>query len=175
MGFTPLDGLMMATRSGSIDPGILIYLMRHQGCSPADIDRILNRESGLKGVSGLSGDMRELLAAVSAGHERARLAFDVFAHRLVREVGAMIAVLDGLDALVFTGGIGENCPPLRERVCHQLSFLGIKLDEQRNAHATAGANLASAESSAAVLSIHAEEEWEIARECYRFEALRATP
>jgi acetate kinase len=174
MGFTPLDGLMMETRSGSIDPGILIYLMRHQGCSAADIDRILNRESGLKGVSGLSGDMRELLAAISAGNERARLAFDVFTHRLVREVGAMTAVLDGLDALVFTGGIGENCAPLRERVCRQLSFLGVKLDEQRNAQAKSGVNLALPESSVAVLAVHAEEEWEIARECYRLESRRAT-
>ena len=87
----------------------------------------------------------------------------------------MTAVLDGLDALVFTGGIGENCAPLRERVCRQLSFLGVKLDEQRNAQAKSGVNLALPESSVAVLAIHAEEEWEIARECYRLESQRATP
>jgi acetate kinase len=149
MGFTPADGLMMGTRCGSLDPGIPVYLLRHTG-TPGDdraddLDRVFNRESGLKGISGLSGDMREILAAIAEGNARAKLAFNMYAHRLCREVGAMLVVLGGLDAIVFTGGVGENCAPLRERVCGQLSFL----------------------SSLRVLVVKAEEELEMARECCR--------
>jgi acetate kinase len=152
MGFTPADGLMMGSRCGSIDPGIPVYLLRHSGAGlrPAnsaadDLDRVFNRESGLKGISGFSGDMREILEAMSAGNARAKLAFDIYAHRLCREVGAMLVVLGGLDAIVFTGGVGENCAPLRERVCAQLKFLG----------------------SLQVLVVKAEEEQQMARECCR--------
>jgi acetate kinase len=144
MGFTPLEGLMMGTRCGSIDPGILIYLERHHGYKTEDLDRILNRESGLLGVSGRSADMREILSAMREGDERAQLAFDMYVHSLTRMVGAMAAVLSGADALVFTGGVGEHSPEVRDAVVRQTSFLGAK-----------------------VLVIHAEEEWEIARECYR--------
>lgn len=143
MGFTPLEGLMMGSRSGSIDPGILIYLMRRQGYTADRLDAILNRESGLLGVSGVSADMREVLAAMDQGNERSRLAFDIYTHRLLRETGGMLAVLGGLDALVFTGGVGENCAPLRERVAENVAFLKPR-----------------------ILVIHAEEEWEIARECW---------
>jgi acetate kinase len=143
MGFTPLEGLMMGTRCGSIDPGIIIYLLRHRGYTAEQLDHVLNQESGLQGVSGLSGDMREILTAIANGNQRAQLAFDIYAHRLCREVGAMLAVLGGVDALVFTGGVGENCAPLREVVTRQLGFVAPK-----------------------VLVIHAEEEWEIARESY---------
>lgn len=148
MGFTPLEGLMMGTRSGSVDPGILIYLIRHRGYSAEQLDEILNRESGLLGVSGISSDMREVLAAMDRGNQRAKLAFDIYAHRLTRAIGAMAAVMGGADAIVFTGGIGENCVPLREIVIRRLAFLNAR-----------------------VLVIHAEEEWEIARECYRLGAL----
>ena len=144
MGFTPLEGLMMGTRSGSIDPAILIYLIRHRGYTAEQLDRILNRESGLLGVSGISGDMREILKAKEQGNERARLAFDVYAHRLCRGIGAMAGVLGGADAIVFTGGIGENCAPLRDIAGERVAFLGAR-----------------------TLVIHAEEEWEIARECHR--------
>jgi acetate kinase len=140
--------LMMGTRCGSIDPGIPVYLLRHAGATADDLDRVFNRESGLKGISGISGDMREILAAMNSsdalGNARAKLAFDIYAHRLCREVGAMLVVLGGLDAIVFTGGIGENCAPLRERVCGQLGFLG----------------------SLPVLVVKAEEEQQMARECY---------
>ena len=142
MGFTPLEGLMMGTRSGSLDPGLLIYLLRKHGYSVDQLDGILHRESGLLGVSGLSGDMREIEQGMAGGNTRARLAFDVYLHRLVREIGSMIAVLGGADALVFTGGVGENCVPLREAVARQFSFLA----------------------GLSVLVIHAEEEWEIARQ-----------
>lgn len=148
MGFTPLDGLMMGSRSGSVDPGILIHLMRQHGYSADQLDDILYRQSGLLGISGISSDMREILAAIDRGDARAQLAFDIYLHRLVREVGSMLAVLGGADALVFTGGVGENCAPLRERVAQQLGFLP---------------NLK-------VLVVHAEEEWEIARQCYTLRA-----
>jgi acetate kinase len=166
MGFTPIEGLMMGSRSGSIDPGILIHLMRH-GHTADQVDDILNRHSGLLGISGISGDMREILAAVESGHERARLAFDIYAHRLVREMGGMLAVLGGLDAVVFTGGVGENCPPLREAAARQLVFVGLKLDPAKNAAPHPDTDVAAADSAVRVLVIHAEEEWEIARECYR--------
>jgi acetate kinase len=154
MGFTPLEGLMMGTRSGSVDPGILIYLARHHGYTADQLDRLLNQESGLRGVSGLSGDMREIVVEMSKGNERARLAFDVYVHRLCQGIGAMLASLGGLDVLVFTGGIGENCAPLRERVAKQFDFLGV------GENSTAAAKVP-------MLVIRAEEDREIARECYR--------
>jgi len=168
MGFTPLEGLMMGTRCGSIDPGILIYLIRHCGSSAEELDEILNRKSGLLGVSGISGDMREIESAIDAGNQRAQLAFDVYTHRLVREVGAMLAVLGGLDAIIFTGGVGENSARLRERACANLGFLGVKLDAAKNAQPTADQDIAASGSHVRVLVIRAQEEWEIARECHRF-------
>jgi acetate kinase len=167
MGFTPLEGLAMGTRSGSIDPGILIYLLRHRGWSADQLDQVLNRESGLKGVSGLSGDMREILAAAADGNPRAQLAFDVYAHSATRAAGAMLAVLGGVDALVFTGGVGEHTPALRERVAAHFPFLGLEVDAARNASAGGDADISTPQSRIRVLVIHAEEEWEIARECYR--------
>lgn len=167
MGFTPLEGLMMGTRSGSIDPGILIYLVRHRQYGADQLDRLLNKESGLKGVSGISGDMREVLAAGEQGEERAKLAFDVYAHRLCREIGAMAASLGGLDALVFTAGIGENTPGLRAATCRQLAFLGINLDMKKNENSAGDSDIALEESPVRILVIHSEEEWEIARECQR--------
>ncbi len=140
MGFTPLEGLMMGTRSGSIDPAILIYLIRHRGYSADQLDQILNQQSGLLGVSGISGDMRKVLAS---NDPRAKLAFEIYAHRVCREIGAMAGVLGGADAIVFTGGVGENCAPLRDIVSKRFEFLRVK-----------------------TLVIHAEEEWETARECY---------
>jgi acetate kinase len=167
MGFTPLEGLMMGTRSGSIDPGIMIYLIRHSGYTADQLDRILNQESGLCGISGLSGDMREILAAAGQGNERARLAFDIYAHRLCLGIGSMIAALGGLDALVFTAGIGENCPPLRERVAAQFAFLGMKLNAAKNAAPVLDQDIAAEDSKVRVVVLRAEEDWEIARECYR--------
>jgi acetate kinase len=167
MGFTPLEGLMMGTRSGSLDPGILIYLLRHCGYAADQLDNILNRQSGLAGISGDSGDMRKILAARAAGNARAGLAFDVYVHRLAREAGGMLAVLGGLDALVFTGGIGENSPPVREHLCRQFAFTGVKLDMDKNEASARDTDIAGPDSRARVLLIHAEEEWEIARECHR--------
>jgi acetate kinase len=170
MGFTPLEGLMMGTRSGSVDPSILVHLIRRHGYTANQIDEILNRKSGLLGVSGISGDMREILDAIDKGDERARLAYNIYAHRLTREIGAMLAVLGGMDAIVFTGGIGENCAPLREAVCAQFGFLGLKLHTAKNARPELDQNIAAADSAVQVLVVRADEDWEIARECQRFTA-----
>src|SRR5207248_2901235 len=119
MGFTPLEGLMMGTRSGSIDPGILTHLMR-SGYAVDRLDDVLNHRSGLLGISGISSDMRDILDAVRSGSERARLAFDIFVHRLRSGIGAMVMSLGGLDVLVFTAGIGENSPEVRRAACANL-------------------------------------------------------
>jgi acetate kinase len=170
MGFTPLEGLMMGTRSGSVDPGILIHLMRADLRGFNELDRVLNHESGLLGVSGVSADMREVLNAVRAGNERAQLAFDMFVHRLQSEIGAMAASLGGLDVLVFTAGIGENSPELRKAACSKLSFLGVQLDNARNSSAQRDREISSSASTIRVLVIRAQEDWAIARECRQLSA-----
>jgi len=167
MGFTPLEGLMMGSRSGTIDPGIVIHLVRHKGLKAEELDRLLNKESGLKGVSGVSADMREILAAIARGEARAQLAFDVYAHRLTAEIGAMLASLGGLDVLVFTAGIGENCPPLRARVADTFAFLGLEIDAARNEQSPADQDIATPNSPIRVLVVRTQEEWEIAKESYR--------
>ena len=167
MGFTPLEGLMMGTRCGSIDPGILLYLLR-QGHTSAEIDRILNRESGLKGISGSSGDMRDIAAAIARGDKRAQLAFDIYVHRVRFHIGAMLAALGGLDALVFTAGVGENSAPLREAVCAAFGFLGLELDTHKNEAKPQDEDIAARDSQVRVLVIQAQEDWAIARECWGF-------
>ncbi len=164
MGFTPLEGLMMGTRSGSIDPGILVYLIRHRGYTAEQLDRILNKESGLLGVSGLSGDMRKIEEAMLAGNSRAQLAFDVYTHRLLREIGGMLTVLGGVDALIFTGGVGENSMHLRQAACQRLAFLGLKI---KDAQPDSDQDIASPDSKVRVLVIRANEEWQIAKQCQR--------
>ncbi len=167
MGFTPLEGLMMGSRSGSVDPGILIYLMRQKGYTADQLDEILNKKSGLKGVSGLTSDMRELLSAMQKGNERARLAFDIYIHRLRSGVGAMLASLGGVDALVFTAGVGENAPSVRWATCKALRFLGLKLDPAKNAQSPADQDIATADSTVRVLIVQTQEDWSIAKECWR--------
>lgn len=161
MGFTPLEGLMMATRSGSVDPAILIYLMR-RGCTADELDRVLNRESGLKGLAG-SSDMREVTQANGRGEERARLAIDVFVHRLCAGIGAMAASLGGMDALVFTGGIGENAPLIRERACERFAFLGVRIDKAADERGP-DQDVSAPGSAVRVMVIKTEEDWEIARQ-----------
>lgn len=168
MGFTPLDGLMMGTRAGSVDPGILIHLMRQFGYDAERLDRELNKQSGLLGVSGVSSDMRLVLAAMQAGDERATLAFDMYIHRICAGVGAMLMRLGRLDALVFTAGVGENAPLVRERVCHALAFLGVKIDPVKNQNPPRDADIASGDSSAQVYVIHTQEDWAIAQACWRY-------
>lgn len=167
MGFTPLDGLMMSTRSGSVDPGILTYLMRQERLSPEKLDEILNTKSGLLGISGISGDMRDVVSGMKRGHERARLAFEIFVHCLTRGIGAMTAVLGGLDVLVFTAGIGENSTEVRAIACEHLAYLGMKLDRQKNHATNEDLEISTSESAVRTFVIHANEEWAIARECWR--------
>src|SRR6202011_1545696 len=133
MGFTPLDGLMMGTRSGSVDPGILTYLMRSQNLRGETLDDLLNKKSGLLGISGISGDMRQIVSSMNQGNDRAKLAFDIFVHRLQASIGGMVAALGGLDALIFTAGIGENSAEVRQAACANFGFLGLQLDLTKNA------------------------------------------
>jgi acetate kinase len=158
---------MMGTRSGSVDAGILTYLMRQGQLQAQEIDDVLNKESGLLGISGISGDMRKILASMKQGHSRAELAFDIYVHRLQAGIGAMIAVLGGIDVLVFSAGVGENSPEVRDAACKQLAFLGLKLDDAANAQHPRDRDIAAPDSSVHVLIIRAQEEWAIARECWR--------
>jgi len=166
MGFTPLEGLMMGTRSGSIDPGILTYLIREGRLQAQEIDDVLNKESGLLGISGISGDMREILAAMKQGHPRAQLAFDIYVHRLQAGIGGMVAVLGGVDCLVFTAGVGENSVEVRDAACKRLGFLGLELDGAANAQRPPDGDIATADSAVRVLIVRAQEDWAIARECW---------
>ncbi len=132
----------MGSRSGSIDPGILLYLMRERGYTGEQLDEMLNKSSGLKGIAGTS-DMRQVIQNMQEGDELATLAFQMFVHRLRTFIGAMLASLDGLDALVFAGGIGEHSPDVRAAACEPFGFLGIALDEQKNAHASDDGDIAA--------------------------------
>jgi len=174
MGFTPLDGLMMGTRSGAVDPGILTFLMRQHQLDGEQIDQILNHKSGLLGISGVSSDMREILAAAQQGHERAKLAFDIFVHRLQTAIGGMVTVLGGIDALVFTAGVGENSPDVRAAACAPMGFLGLKLDEKLNRRPSLDADISTADSGVRVLVIRAEEDWAIAAECWQLARVSAS-
>jgi acetate kinase len=170
MGFTPMEGLMMGTRSGSVDPGLLIHLLRHKGFDAEGLDRALNHESGLLGVSGVSSDMREVLAAAPRNVD-ARLAIDIYVHRLRRTIGAMAATLGGVDALVFTAGVGENAPEIRRRACENLGFLGVVLDERANAACRPDADAGTPASAGRVLVIATREDLTILRETRRVLAL----
>jgi acetate kinase len=163
MGFSPLEGVPMTTRSGSLDPGALLYLLREGKLSLDELDRALEHESGLKGLSGGSGDVRELEAAEAAGDERARLALAVYVHRIAAAVAAMAASLGGLDALVFTAGVGEHSVAVRRRVCERLAFLGVRLDHHANAAAVADADVGAA-GSPRVVVVRAREDVVIARD-----------
>ena len=132
MGMTPLEGLVMGTRSGDIDPAILVHLLVNENLSHAELDRLLNKESGLKGISGVSNDMRDIIQLASEGSDDCRLAIQVFAHRLRKYIGAYAAVMGGVDAIIFTGGVGENSPMIRHRVCQRLDFLGAIINEDKN-------------------------------------------
>ncbi|MBE6304889.1 MAG: acetate kinase [Bacteroidales bacterium] len=132
MGLTPTEGLMMGTRSGDVDPGALTYLMERRNYSFNDIQKIINKDSGVAAISGLSNDMREIEAAVNEGHERAKLALDMYEQRIIKYVGAYAAEMGGVDIIVFTGGVGENQTGVRENVCAPLKFMGVELDLELN-------------------------------------------
>ena len=167
MGFTPLEGLMMGRRSGSVDPGLLVHLLSHGRLDVAALDAGLNEQSGLLGVSGVAADMRKVLTAADDGNERARLAVEMFVHRVVATVGAMVAVLGGLDALVFTGGIGEHSPRIRAAVASRLAYLGVELDAGANARSEADAEVTTPSSAARILVVTAREDLAVLAEVRR--------
>ena len=158
MGFTALDGLPMGTRCGALDPGVVLHLSRAHGMDADAIERMLYHECGLKGVSGISNDMRALLASDDA---RAAQAIDLFVYRIGRELGGLAAALDGLDGIVFTAGIGERSPEIRERVCRRAAWLGVELDDAANR--SGGPRISSPASRLAVYVIPTDEEQMIAR------------
>src|SRR5712692_347470 len=172
MGFTPLEGLMMGTRTGSVDPGILTYLMRQGQLNGEQIDDLLNTKSGLLGISGISGDMRKIVSAMKEGNPRAKLAFEIFVHRLRSSIGSMVAVLGGIDALVFTAGIGENSPEVRAAACASFGFLGVELDAEKNAQSPTDQEISRPSSLVRILIVRAQEDWAIARDCWRLASAR---
>jgi acetate kinase len=167
MGFTPLEGLMMGSRSGSIDPGILIYLLQYCDYTIESLDHLLNKASGLKGISGVSSDMREVREAIAQGNSRAQLALDIYVHHLRSGIGAMLASLGGLDALVFTAGVGEHSPQIRQAACEAFGFLGLKLDFEKNQQQPVDEDIATPDSTVRVLVIHTQEDWAIAQQCWQ--------
>jgi acetate kinase len=165
MGLTPLEGLVMGTRCGDIDPAIIPFLEQRLEKSPKAIDRILNRESGLLGISGVSNDMRDVMAAAEAGNRHAQDAVDVFCYRVVKYIGAYAAAMGGLTAVVFTGGIGENNPDLRAAMLGQLAFLGLEVDDAANRDRPRGDRaITTANSKVAAFALGTQEELVIARQ-----------
>jgi acetate kinase len=169
MGFTPMEGLMMATRSGTIDPGILIYLLRNKGLDVNALDQALNYESGLLGISGTSSDLRQLVSELPHNQE-ARLAVDVYVHRVVQTIGAMVATLGGIDALIFTAGVGERSAEIRKQVCEKLKYLGLELDPAANENCKPDADIGTLVSKARILVIATREDLTIMRETRRLVA-----
>jgi acetate kinase len=166
MGFTALDGLMMGTRAGSLDPGVVLYLLDELNMDARAIERLLYRQSGLLGVSGVSSDMRTLL---SSDDPRSAFAIALFCYRVRRELGSLAAALGGIDAIVFTGGIGEHAAPIRERICQDAQWLGVTLDEQSNA--AGGPRISGELSRVSAWAIPTDEESMIARHTFAaFEA-----
>jgi acetate kinase len=163
MGFTPLEGLVMATRSGSIDPGVLLWLQRHNGLTEPELNDALDRRSGMLALAG-SGDMRDLVNRVSAGDAKAKLAFDVYVHRLRACIASMAAAMGGLDAIVFTGGVGENASAVRAAAADALGFLGLAIDPILNAQASGDADISTPDARIRTLVIHAHEDVEVARD-----------
>jgi acetate kinase len=170
MGFTPLEGLMMGTRSGDLDPAILDFISGKEGLTLGEVDSLLNKQSGLLGVSGLTADMRELLAeAAEHDDRRAKLAVELFCYRVRKYLGAYLAAMNGADAIVFAGGIGENAPTIRERICAGLDWLGIDVDAERNSALTGGSEgrIDRAGSRVELWVIPTDEELLIARDTWR--------
>jgi acetate kinase len=161
MGFTPLEGLVMATRSGSVDPGLLLWLLEREAVSERELAELLEHESGLLGIAG-TADMREVIAGAGAAQPDSRLALDVYLHRLRAMIAAMAASLGGLDALLFTGGVGENSPQVRAEAVEGLRFLGLELDADRNQAVQGDAEVGTGRSRAAILVVNAREDLEIA-------------
>ncbi len=175
MGFTPMDGIAMCTRSGALDPGILLYLMRQNPDVDA-LEKTLDRESGLQGLSGLPGDTRILIPEANKGNLRAKLAMDVFVHRLQAGIGQMMASLDGRpDAIVFTDAIGEDEPLVRSRACEPFKFIGVEVDPEKNSTSPLDSDISLPKATVRVLIVKSREDWQIVRECLelsKFPAVR---
>ncbi|HEX5072572.1 MAG TPA: acetate kinase [Gemmatimonadaceae bacterium] len=170
MGFTPLEGLVMGTRSGDLDPAVLEFIGEKEGLSPTQVDSLLNKNSGLLGISGLTNDMRELLAEAHENNDRrARLAIDIFCYRARKYIGAYLAALGGADAVIFAGGIGENAPEVRAEICRGLEWAGVEIDADANARMVGGVEgrITTASSRLAVWVIPTDEELLIARDTFR--------
>lgn len=162
MGFTPLEGLLMGTRSGDIDTSVILYIMAKEGLNYSEANTLLNKHSGLQGISGVSSDMREVIKEMNEGNKKAKLAFDIFCYRIKKYIGSYIAALGGLDALVFTGGIGENSPDVRKAICENLEYLGIEFDKSANSSKDKEKAITTAKSQATVFVIPTNEELMIA-------------
>jgi acetate kinase len=164
MGFTPLEGLAMGTRCGDIDPAIIKYLSDKENIDFAQIDGILNKKSGVLGISGVSSDFRDIEEAADNGNERAKLALDVFIHKVKKYIGSYIAVMNGADAIIFTAGLGENSATMRSAICKDMSFLGIELDEAKNNIRGKETDLSKEGSKVKVFLVPTNEELMIARD-----------
>lgn len=167
MGFTPLEGLVMGTRSGDIDPAIVFFLMEKLGLSTVEANNYFNKKSGMLGLSGVSNDLRDILEAAASGNERAQIALDVYYNRVKGYIGNYIAKLNGCDCLVFTAGVGENAIDIRENICKDLDYLGIKMDAEKNNVRGKEVDVAAADSKVKIFVIPTNEELVIARDTYR--------
>ena len=171
MGFGPLNGLIMGTRCGDIDPSIIFHLVNQLGYSLEQVNNLLNKQSGMLGLTGMS-DMRDIRKAIEAGDPQAQLAYDMYAYRIKKYIGSFAAVLNGLDAIVFTAGVGENDYYIRQLVCSEMDFFGIKLEEEKNKHHSSGVlEISTDDSNVKVLVVPTNEELEIVKQC--FELLEA--
>ncbi|MBI1939047.1 MAG: acetate kinase [Ignavibacteriales bacterium] len=175
MGFTPLEGLIMGTRSGDMDPSVILYIMAKEGLSLSEANTLLNKHSGLIGISGESSDMREIESAIAEGNKKAKYAFDVFTYKIKKYVGAYAAAMGGLDMLVFTGGIGENSTLVRKDVCANMEFLGIKYDENLNNNVLDECEITAPDSKVKVLRIPTNEELVIALDTEQIVNEQLTP
>ena len=164
MGFTPLEGLIMGTRSGEIDPAIIPYLMKKEGMNPEQIENYLNKKSGVLGVSGVSSDFRDIVTAAKEGNERAGLALDVFTYKVRKYIGSYVAAMGGVDAIVFTAGLGENSYTIRDRICNGLEYLGTRIDPARNKVRGKAAEISAEGSKVKIFVIPTNEELVIARD-----------
>ncbi len=167
MGFTPLEGLIMGTRSGDLDPAIPLYLIRNLNYTAEEVDDILNKESGLLGISEFSNDMRDIMKSAEEGNQNAKLAMEMFCYRIKKYIGAYTAIMNGLDILVFTAGIGENEPEIRLMICDNMDYLGIKIDPQKNNFKAQEREISTSDSRVKVWVIPTNEELVIARETAR--------
>jgi acetate kinase len=167
MGYTPLDGVVMGSRSGAVDPGLVLHLIEAGRFDAPALREALSQDAGLKGLSGISADMREVSAASESGDPRAALAIEVYAARIREAIGAMTTSLGGLDALTFADGVGENCPEIRAAICEGLEWLGIALDPEANEHVQPDGDIAAADARVRVLLIHTREALMVVREVRR--------